>query len=70
MTTRSRVGKIHTVEIIGQTTQFPAQINCKENKQWWINSDITLHSIFRHFFIMADNIFNFYLFMGDNILKF
>ena len=51
MTTRSGVGKIHTVEIIGQTTQFLAQINCKENKQRWINSDITLHSILDIFLI-------------------
>ena len=57
MTTRSGVGKIHTVEIIGQTTQFLAQINCKENKQRWINSDITLHSIFRHFFNLWLTIF-------------
>lgn len=33
MTTRGAVGKIHTVEIIEQTTQFLVQINCKENKQ-------------------------------------
>lgn len=51
MTTRSGVGKIHTVEIIGQTTQFLAQINCKENKQRWINSDITLHSVLDIFLI-------------------
>ena len=49
--TRSGVGKIHTVEIIGQTTQFLAQINCKENKQRWINSDITLHSVLDIFLI-------------------
>lgn len=59
MTIRGAAGKTHTVEIIEQTTQFLAQINYKENKQRWINSDITLHSIFRHFLFMADNIFNF-----------
>ena len=40
MTTRSGVGKIHTVEIIGQTTQFLAQINCKEKEDACTYTDI------------------------------
>lgn len=50
MTAWGATGKIHTVENIKLTTQFLAQINCKEKIKRWINSDITLRSIFRQYF--------------------